>query len=112
MSASTIGNGKIVIRKARTMGIDDCPREAVRQVIDSLLLKMFIELDPSLYDSWNHLFDSNVLQKVQAPVLKRCPAHCIQRDDSLADGDYGSRRRLILKAKRCHLRRLASRTLG
>ncbi len=61
MSSSPIGNGKIVIRKARTMGIDDCPREAVRQVIDSLLLNDLIELEPSLYDSPNLFFASNVL---------------------------------------------------
>ena len=42
------------------MRIDDYPRQAVRQAVDNWLLKMLIELDPSLYDSWNHLFDSNV----------------------------------------------------
>ena len=82
------------------MRIDDYPRQAVRQAVENLLLKMFIELDPSLYDSSNLFFDSNVLLKVQAPIFKRCPAHCIQRDDSQADGNYGSCCRLILKAKR------------
>ena len=65
------------------MRIDDDPRQAVRQAIDNLLLKMFIELDPSLYDSLNLFFDSNVLLKVQAPIFERCPAQCIQRNDSL-----------------------------
>jgi hypothetical protein len=94
------------------MRIDDYHRKAVRQGIDNWLLKMFIEVDPSLYDSWNHFLDSNVLQKVLAPVLERCPTHCIKRDDSLADGDAGSCCRLILKAKRLHFWRLAARTLG
>jgi hypothetical protein len=46
--------------------IDDDLRQAVRQGIDIWLLKMLIELDPSLYDSWNHFLDSNVLLKVQS----------------------------------------------
>ena len=66
-------------------------REAVRHAINNLMLKMFIELEPSLYDPSNLLFDSNVLSKVLAPIFERRPAQCIHRDDSLGDGDYGSR---------------------
>ncbi len=76
---------------SRFWAVDGYRREAVRHAINNLLLKMFIELEPSLFDPSNLLFDSNVLSKVLAPIFERRPAQCIHRDDSLGDGDYGSR---------------------
>jgi hypothetical protein len=81
MESSPIGDGELVPQYCWILRAyrDSC--HTIRYLINHFDWNLAIELEPRLKDPFLPLLRPNVLQKVLAPVLKRCPTHRVQRHD-------------------------------
>jgi hypothetical protein len=78
MESSPIGDRELVSQEGWVLRADRDLFHTIGQLINHFDRNLAIEVEPRLKDAFLRLLRPNVLYKVLAPVLKRCPTHRVQ----------------------------------